>query len=96
MFRNLTRLSRAGIPTVALVFGSFHRRRGLRPGPVRPHHHGQGAGQGVPRRAPLVRMATGEQATDEELGGAEMHARVSGLADQLADDERDCIGWAAR
>ena len=36
-------------------------------------------------------MATGEQATDEELGGAEMHARVSGLADQLADDERDCI-----
>jgi len=40
---------------------------------------------------PLVRMATGEQATDEELGGAEMHARTSGLADQLAADEHDCI-----
>ncbi len=30
---------------------------------------------------PLVKMATGEQASDEELGGAEMHARISGLAD---------------
>jgi acetyl-CoA carboxylase carboxyltransferase component len=38
-----------------------------------------------------VKMATGEQATDEELGGAEMHARVSGLADHLATDEHDCI-----
>ena len=40
---------------------------------------------------PLVKMATGEDADDEELGGAEMHARVSGLADYLAVDELDCI-----
>jgi acetyl-CoA carboxylase carboxyltransferase component len=40
---------------------------------------------------PLVKMATGEDADDEELGGAEMHARVSGLADHLAVDELDCI-----
>jgi acetyl-CoA carboxylase carboxyltransferase component len=38
-----------------------------------------------------VKMATGEEADDEELGGAEMHARTSGLADRLADDERDCL-----
>src|SRR5688500_18081009 len=40
---------------------------------------------------PLVKMATGEESDDESLGGAEMHARVSGLADYLADDERDAI-----
>jgi acetyl-CoA carboxylase carboxyltransferase component len=40
---------------------------------------------------PLVKMATGEVADDEELGGAEMHARVSGLADYLAADEVDAI-----
>ena len=40
---------------------------------------------------PLVKMATGEESDDESLGGAEMHARISGLADYLADDERDAI-----
>jgi acetyl-CoA carboxylase carboxyltransferase component len=40
---------------------------------------------------PLVKMATGEESTDEELGGASMHARVSGLADYLAVDELDAI-----
>jgi acyl-CoA carboxylase subunit beta len=40
---------------------------------------------------PLVRMATGEESDDESLGGAEMHARVSGLADYLAEDEYDAI-----
>ena len=36
-------------------------------------------------------MATGEESDDESLGGAEMHARTSGLADYLAEDERDAI-----
>ena len=40
---------------------------------------------------PLVKMATGEEADDESLGGAEMHARTSGLADYLAEDEHDAI-----
>ena len=40
---------------------------------------------------PLVKMATGEDANDEELGGAEMHARTSGLADYMAADERDAL-----
>jgi acyl-CoA carboxylase subunit beta len=43
---------------------------------------------------PLVKMATGEDSTDEELGGAEMHAAISGLADYLADDEVSAIGMA--
>ena len=40
---------------------------------------------------PLVKMATGEESDDEELGGAAMHSRVSGLADYFARDELDCI-----
>ena len=40
---------------------------------------------------PLVKMATGEESDDESLGGAEMHARTSGLADYLAVDEHDAI-----
>src|SRR5260221_12046247 len=40
---------------------------------------------------PLVKMATGEDGDDESLGGADMHARVSGLADYMAEDEVDCI-----
>ena len=40
---------------------------------------------------PLVKMATGEEADDEELGGAEMHSRVSGLSDYFAVDELDAI-----
>ena len=40
---------------------------------------------------PLVKMATGEESDDESLGGAEMHARQSGLADYFAVDEQDAI-----
>jgi acetyl-CoA carboxylase carboxyltransferase component len=40
---------------------------------------------------PLVKMATGEESTDEELGGAEMHSRISGLSDYFADDEHEAI-----
>ncbi len=45
---------------------------------------------------PLVKMATGEESDDESLGGAEMHARVSGLADYFAVDERDALRQARR
>ena len=45
---------------------------------------------------PLVKMATGEESSDEELGGAEMHARVSGLADYMAVDERDALRLGRR
>jgi acyl-CoA carboxylase subunit beta len=91
VFRNLTRLSRAGIPTVALVFGNSTAGGAYVPG--MSDHTVMVAGRakvflGGP---PLVKVATGEDAGDEELGGAEMHARVSGLADHLAADERDCV-----
>ena len=40
---------------------------------------------------PLVKMATGEDSDDETLGGAQMHAQTSGLADYLAEDEMDAL-----
>jgi acetyl-CoA carboxylase carboxyltransferase component len=90
-FRDLTRSSAARIPTVALVFGSSTAGGAYLPG-VSDHV------VMVKERAkvflggpPLVRMATGEESDEESLGGAEMHARVSGLADYLALDEPDAI-----
>ena len=43
---------------------------------------------------PLVKMATNEVSSEEELGGAEMHSRVSGVSDYLAEDEFDGIRMA--
>jgi len=91
VFRNLTRLSRAGIPTLALVFGNSTAGGAYVPGLSDHTIMVRERAKVFLGGPPLVRMATGEQATDEELGGAEMHARTSGLADQLAADEHDGI-----
>jgi acetyl-CoA carboxylase carboxyltransferase component len=90
-FRDLTRLSAAGIPTIALVFGNSTAGGAYIPGMcdhVVMVRHRAKVFLGGP---PLVRMATGEESDDESLGGADMHARTSGLADHLADDEVDAI-----
>jgi acetyl-CoA carboxylase carboxyltransferase component len=91
IFRDLTRASAAGCPTVALVFGNSTAGGAYLPG-MSDHV------VMVKERAkvflggpPLVKMATGEESDDESLGGAEMHARTSGLADYLAADEEDAI-----
>ena len=91
MFRDLTRASAAGIPTVALVFGNSTAGGAYIPG-MSDHvvmiKERSKVFLGGP---PLVKMATGEESDDESLGGAEMHARKSGLADYLAQDEQDAI-----
>ncbi|MFJ8436339.1 acyl-CoA carboxylase subunit beta [Kitasatospora sp. NPDC094019] len=96
LFRDLTRLSAAGIPTVAVVFGNSTAGGAYVPG-MSDHT------VMVSERAkvflggpPLVKMATGEESDDESLGGAEMHARVSGLADHFALDEPDALRLARR
>jgi acetyl-CoA carboxylase carboxyltransferase component len=91
VFRNLTRLSRAGIPTIALVFGNSTAGGAYVPGMSDHTVMVKGRAKVFLGGPPLVKMATGEDADEEELGGAEMHARTSGLADLLAEDELDCI-----
>jgi acetyl-CoA carboxylase carboxyltransferase component len=91
IFRDLTQLSALGIPTIALVFGNSTAGGAYVPGM-------SDYAVMVDQRAkvflggpPLVKMATGEESDDEELGGAAMHSRVSGLSDAFAVDEEDCI-----
>ena len=91
IFHELTALSASGVPAVALVFGNSTAGGAYVPGMC-------DYAVLVDRQAkvflggpPLVRMATGEEADDESLGGAEMHSRVSGLSDYFAVDEYDAI-----
>jgi len=91
MFRNLTQMSAAGIPTIALVFGNSTAGGAYVPGMSDYVVLVKQRAKVFLGGPPLVKMATGEDSDDESLGGAEMHARTSGLADQLAEDEYDAI-----
>ncbi|TDB90620.1 acyl-CoA carboxylase subunit beta [Actinomadura sp. KC216] len=91
MFRNLTRLSAAGVPTIALVFGNSTAGGAYIPGMCDYTVFVDGGAKVFLGGPPLVKMATGEDADDEELGGAAMHSRTSGLSDYLAADERDAL-----
>ncbi|AXT86984.1 acetyl-CoA carboxylase carboxyltransferase subunit [Aeromicrobium sp. A1-2] len=90
-FRNITRASAARCPTVALVFGNSTAGGAYIPGMSDYVVMVKGGAKVFLGGPPLVKMATGEESDDESLGGAEMHARTSGLADYLAVDERDAI-----
>jgi acetyl-CoA carboxylase carboxyltransferase component len=91
MFRDLTRLSASGIPTIALVFGNSTAGGAYIPGMSDHVVMIKERSKVFLAGPPLVKMATGEESDDESLGGAEMHARTSGLADYFAVDELDAI-----
>jgi geranyl-CoA carboxylase beta subunit len=90
-YARLARLSAAGIPVLTIVHGSCTAGGAYMPGlsdyvvMVRDRARAFLAGP------PLLKAATGEIATEEDLGGALMHATVSGLAEYLADDDADAI-----
>jgi acyl-CoA carboxylase subunit beta len=90
-FRDLTDLSAHGIPTIALVFGNSTAGGAYIPGMSDYVVMVKERAKVFLGGPPLVKMATGEESDDESLGGAEMHARVSGLADHMALDELDAI-----
>ncbi len=91
LFRGLTEASAARTPTIALVFGNSTAGGAYVPGMSDYVVMVKEQAKVFLGGPPLVKMATGEESDDESLGGAEMHARTSGLADYLAVDERDAI-----
>ena len=91
LFRDLTRSSAAKLPTIALVFGNPTAGGAYVPGMSDYTVMVKEQAKVFLGGPPLVKMATGEESDDESLGGAEMHARTSGLADYLAEDELDAI-----
>ncbi len=90
-FRDLTQLSAMGVPSIALVFGNSTAGGAYVPGMCDYAVMIDKQSKVFLGGPPLVKMATGEVSTDEELGGAEMHAFTSGLCDYFAKDERDAI-----
>ena len=91
IFHELTELSSLAIPTIALVFGNSTAGGAYVPGMCDYAVLVDRAAKVFLGGPPLVKMATGEDADDEALGGAEMHSRVSGLSDHFAVDERDAL-----
>ena len=93
-FANQARLSAAGIPQITVVHGSSTAGGAYVPGlsdyvvVVRDRAKIFLAGP------PLLKSATGEIATDEELGGADLHASVAGTAEYIADDDAQAIAVA--
>jgi acetyl-CoA carboxylase carboxyltransferase component len=88
-FRNLTQKSAAGIPTIALVTGNSTAGGAYLPGMSDYVVMVREQGLVFLGGPPLVKMATGEEAEEEQLGGAEMHSRVSGVSEFMAGDEAD-------
>ncbi|HVZ44786.1 MAG TPA: carboxyl transferase domain-containing protein, partial [Ramlibacter sp.] len=92
LFRNLARLSAAGIAVITVQHGSGTAGGAYMPGLSDIVIMVRGRSRAFLAGPPLLKAATGEIATEEELGGAEMHASVSGLGEYLAEDDRHALG----
>jgi geranyl-CoA carboxylase beta subunit len=90
-FANQARLSAAGIPQIAVVHGSSTAGGAYLPGLSDYVVLVKGRSSIYLAGPPLVKAAIGEEASDEELGGAQMHAEVTGLGEYLADDDAHAI-----
>ncbi len=91
IFRDITALSSAGIPTVSLVFGNSTAGGAYLPGTSDYVVMVDQQAKVFLGGTPLVKMATGEDADEQELGGAAMHSNHSGVSDYFAVDEADAI-----
>ena len=96
VFHNMARLSAAGVPQLTVVHGSSTAGGAYLPGLSDQVIAVRGQAKIFLAGPPLVRAATGEVATDEALGGAELHATVTGSADHVADDDAGALELARR
>lgn len=95
-FANQARLSALGIPQITVVHGSATAGGAYQPGLSDYTIMVRGQATMYLAGPPLLKAATGEVATDEELGGAGMHCAVSGSGDYLAEDDADGIRLARK
>ena len=90
-FYEMIELSKLEIPTVCVVFGSSTAGGAYQPGMSDYNVVIKQQSKIFLAGPPLVKMATGEESDDETLGGAKMHAEISGLGEYLAEDEPDAL-----
>ncbi|MGC3983375.1 MAG: carboxyl transferase domain-containing protein [Pseudorhodoferax sp.] len=91
MFYRLARLSAAGLPVLTVVHGASTAGGAYMPGLSDLVVMVRGRAKAFLAGPPLLKAATGETATDEALGGTDMHASVSGLAEYVAEDDAHAI-----
>ena len=91
LFRNLARMSAAGLPVLTVTHGSSTAGGAYQTGLSDYIVMVRGRSRAFLAGPPLLMAATGEVASEEELGGAEMHTAISGLGDYLAEDDRDAL-----
>ncbi|MCT2532156.1 acyl-CoA carboxylase subunit beta [SAR92 clade bacterium H231] len=87
LFGALAKLSKEGIPVISILHGSSTAGGAYMPGLSDYVIAVKGTGRAFLAGPPLLKAATGEIATEEELGGSEMHATTSGLAEYLAEND---------
>src|SRR5271166_18569 len=91
IFYNQARMSALGIAQIALVMGSCTAGGAYVPAMCDENVIVKGQGTIFLGGPPLVRAATGEEVTAEELGGGDVHTRLSGVSDHLADDDQHAL-----
>ena len=94
IFRNQAVLSAAGLRQVAIVLGSCTAGGAYVPAMCDEAVIVRGAGTIFLAGPPLVKAATGEEVSAEELGGADTHGRISGVVDYIAEDELEALALA--
>jgi len=94
IFFNQARMSAERIPQIAVVMGSCTAGGAYVPAMSDETIIVKGTGTIFLGGPPLVKAATGEEVTAEELGGADVHTRISGVADYMAEDDDDALRMA--
>jgi acetyl-CoA carboxylase carboxyltransferase component len=94
IFFNQARMSAAGIAQIAVVMGSCTAGGAYVPAMSDETVIVKGTGTIFLGGPPLVKAATGEDVTAEDLGGADVHTRLSGVADYFADDDEHALHLA--